>query len=205
MKLSGYFIFAAVMAGMVCAPSAKPAGQLAELYLINSQTEAKIQAQVLNTILGPGKAFIFLEMKAQVKSSADEESKGGVGEVRTTSPEGPAGNEAAAADREEAKTDDKDKKKASTQEQSARQVKKSAEKKEVYKFTIEAMKARILYSADVSPDKLKSVKAALLALYPEKIKAEDIVFVPEVFDSAHAAEAAAGGEMAGQEQEDAEE
>lgn len=71
MKLYGYFIFAAVMAGTACAAQAKPAGQLAELYLINSQTEAKIQAQVLNTILGPGKAYVFLEMKAQVKSSSD--------------------------------------------------------------------------------------------------------------------------------------
>lgn len=183
MKLNRYFVFAAVMAGMVSAVPAKPAGQLADLYLINSQTEAKIQAQVLNTILGPGKAHVFLEMKVQVKSSADEESKGGVGEVRTTSPEGPAGNGAAAADKEEVRTDDKDKMKASTQEQSARQVKKSSEKKTVFKFTLEAMKARILYSADVSPDKLKSVKAALLALYPEKITAEDIVFVPEVFNS----------------------
>jgi len=178
MKLNGYFVFAAAMGGMVCAVSAKPAGELADLFLINSQTEAKIQAQVLNTILGPGKAFVFLEMKVEVKSSAAEESKGGVGEVRTTSPEAPAANEAAAAGEE-----GKDINKASTQEQSARQVKKSDEKKAVYKFTMDSMKARILYSAAVSPDKLKSVKEALLALYPEKIKAEDIVFVPEVFDS----------------------
>lgn len=128
-----------------------------------------------------------------------------MGEVRATSPDGPAGNEAAAVDKEEVKTDDKDKKKASTQEQSARQEKKSSEKKAVYKFTIEAMKARILYNAEVSLDKLKSVKAALLALYPEKIKAEDIVFVPEVFDPGPAGEAAGGSEQAGQGQEDSEE
>ena len=39
MKLNGYFVFAAAMGGMVCAVSAKPAGELADLFLINSQTE----------------------------------------------------------------------------------------------------------------------------------------------------------------------
>ncbi|MDO8804074.1 MAG: hypothetical protein Q7R35_06570 [Elusimicrobiota bacterium] len=197
MKLNGYFVLAAVIGGMVCSASAKAGGQLGELYLINSGTEAKIQAHVLNSMLGPGKAFVFLEMKAEVKSTSDEESKGGVGEVHTTSPERSVENEAAAMGKEEAKKNGKDKKTAS--EQSARQVKKSAEKKVVFKFKVESMKARILHSAAVSPEKLKAVKEALLALYPENIKAEDIVFVPAVFDSAPAAEAAYGQ---GQEDDD---
>jgi len=182
MKSNGYFVFAGIMAVMVSTAPAKSAGQLGTLYRINSETESKIQAQVMDRMLGPGRAFAFLEMKAEVKSNSDETSKDGIGKLNTKMPESPAELETEGTDKEEAKKADKHKKGLSTQEQSASQAKKSAEKKGVFNFTLRSMKLRILHDAALSPDKLKAVKEALLALYPEKLKAEDISFVPAAFE-----------------------
>ena len=90
----------------------------------------------------------------------------------------------AGEDTEEGKKDGKDKKDKkglSTREQSASQAKKSAEKKDVFNFVMRSMKLRVLHDAALSADKLKAVKEALLALYPEKLQAEDISFVAAVF------------------------
>ena len=89
------------MAAMVCAAPAKSDGELGTLYRINSETEGKIQAQVLDRMLGPGRAYAFLEMKAEVKSTADETSKDGIGKMHTTLPEGAAEKESAAAGKED--------------------------------------------------------------------------------------------------------
>ena len=178
MKTYGYFIFAAAMAGLVSAAPARAEGELGELSRLNSGTEAKIQAQVLDSILGPGRAFVFLEMKAQVKTTAEEESKSGVGELHTAKSQE---TEAAATGKEDMKKAGKDKKAGSMQEQTARQVKNSSEAETVYELAIDHMSVRILHNADVSPDKLKAVKDALLALYPGNIKPEDILFVPAAF------------------------
>lgn len=171
---------------MACAASAGSDGKMGTLYRINSETEDKIQARVLDRMLGPGKAFAFLEMKAEVKSNAEETSKGGVGKIHTVSPEGQAEMEEAAADKEELKQAGPGAKGVSTKEQSARQAKKSAEKKDILRFTMSSMKLRILHDAALSPGGLKAVKEALLALYPEKLKAEDIAFVPAAFAPAPA-------------------
>jgi len=182
MKLNGYFVFAGLMAGMACSASARSGGQLGTLYRINSETESKIQAQVLDRMLGQGRAFAFLEMKAEVKSDSDETSKDGIGKLNTRSPESPAEMEAEGADKAAGKKDGTNKKGTSTREQSASQVKKNAEKKDVVNFTLRSMKLRILHDAALSPDKLKAVKEALTALYPEKLKAEDISFVAASFE-----------------------
>jgi hypothetical protein len=175
--MNRYFICALLLAGMACAASASE-DQLGALYRINSETEAKIQAQVLDRLLGPGKASVFLEMKAEVKTTADEESKGGVGEVHTKLPDAPAEKAAAPAGRD----DDKKTAKDQRQEQSARQSKETVEKKDIFRFSVSSMKVRVLHDALLAPEKLKAVKDVLLALYPEKIKPEDIVFVPAAFE-----------------------
>lgn len=186
MRPNGYFVFAGIMAVLVCSASAGSDGQLGTLYRINSETESKMQAQVLDRMLGPGKAFAFLEMKAEVKSDSDETSKDGIGKLLTQMPETPGELEGEAADKEDVKKAGKTKKGKSTKEQSASQVKKSAEKKDVFNFTLRSMKLRVLHDAALSPDKLKAVKGALLALYPEKLKAEDISFVAAAFEPAPA-------------------
>ncbi|MBU2574386.1 MAG: hypothetical protein KKH28_09960 [Elusimicrobia bacterium] len=87
------------------------------------ETEAKMQTRVLDRMLGPGKAFAFLEMSAEITNTADEQSKDGVGELRKTkSSAGSMEEEAEPMGKEEDKKADKDKKALSTQEQSSRQV-----------------------------------------------------------------------------------
>lgn len=189
MKMDKYYVFTAVLAGLVCTASAKSADRLGELYRISSETEAKIQSQVADTLLGPGNAFVFLEIKTEVKSSAEGESKDGIGELRSESPEALPVNEAAAAGKEGGKRSAKDKKSGSTR--TARQAKKSAENKDVLKFIVWPVKVRVLHNAAVPQDRLKAVKEALLALYPEKLKAEDIIFVPAAFPAGSAGKAEA--------------
>jgi hypothetical protein len=50
------------------------------------------------------------------------------------------------------------------------------------------MKMRILHDSAIPAAKIGAVKDALLALYPEKLKAEDIVFIPAAFESRPAPE-----------------
>jgi|GEM_PF-2524053 len=178
MKAAGYFIFAAVLAGLASAASAKSGDMPAALYQMNSEMEAKLQAHVGDTLLGPGNAFFFLEINGEVKNSEEEESKRGIGELRTETPEAAAGTEAAGAGKE-GKKDGKDKRTGSTQ--TARQAKRSAEEKSSFGFQVWPVKVKVLYNADVPQAKLKAVKEALLALYPGKLKAEDIIFIPAVY------------------------
>lgn len=192
MKSVKYIVFAAVLAGMACAASAKSGERLAALYQMNSEMEAKLQAQVGDAMLGPGNAFFFLEIKAEAKSNDEEESKGGVGELRTETPEAPAANEAAAQGKEDGKKDGKDKKHGSMQ--TARQSKKTAERKSSFKFHMWPVKVTVLHNAAVSREKLKAVKEALLALYPEKLKGEDIIFIPAVYDQAPSGKAEASAD-----------
>ncbi|MBU2573389.1 MAG: hypothetical protein KKH28_04860 [Elusimicrobia bacterium] len=179
MKLA-CFIYAGLVACAVVAASAGEGMQLGALYRINSETEVKIQGQVLDRLLGPGRAFVFLETRAEVKRSISEEAKGGIGETRVVSPKGPTEGGADMA------KSDKVQKKVSTQEQRASQEKKSVEANDTFNFTIGSLKLRILHDASVPVGKLQAVKNALLALYPDKVKAENIVFVPAAFEPAPA-------------------
>jgi len=150
-------------------------------YRINAMTEAKIQEHVLDPLLGAGKAHAFLEMTIEVKSSAEKASKGGIGELHRTSSK--VEEEKVIVIKEEGKKDGKDKAKEQTsvQMQTASDEKRTTEESEVLKFTAGGMKARILHDADLPKEKLKAVKEALVELYPGKIKAEDVVFVPAAF------------------------
>lgn len=174
MKLSSF-----ICAGLlVCASGAAFAcegTQLEALYRINRETEAKLQLQVLDRILGPGRAFVFLEMKAEVKSSVSQDLKGGVGETRVMKPkEQDAGAAAAPAA--------KDPKEVATQEQRASQERKSSESTDVLSLSISYVTVRILHENTVPSVKLQAVKNALAALYPGRIDADAIVLVPVVFD-----------------------
>ena len=177
MKPGKYLILATLIAGLARAALAGGEEQAGALYRINGEIEAKIQSQVLDRMLGAGKAFVFLETRAELKTSAEEESKEGVGEVHVKLPPGAAGSEAAAGANKNGEKTAKDK----MSEQSSRQSKKSDEKKNIMGLTVGSMQARILHDASLSQEKLKAVKEALAALYPGKIKPDEIVFVPAAF------------------------
>jgi len=144
----------------------------AALEIKDTETEAKIQAQVLAPMLGPGKAFVFLEVKAKIKTSAEEESKEGVGEAYNKAPE-----EVLGGGKETGK-------KAATSQQSARQVKKTIDQNDTLAFTMTFMRVRILHDAGIPQEKLAAVKAALAAVYAGQLKPEDIAFIPAVFEAA---------------------
>lgn len=126
--------------------------------------EAKIQARVLDPVLGPGAAYPFLELKAELAVSAETEAKTGTGEARTKLP-GTAGDTGGVKE----------------QDQTAKQTKGSSEKKRVTSLTPAAMKLRVFHDAALPQEKLKAVREALAALFPGRLKAEDITFVPAPF------------------------
>lgn len=130
-------------------------------YGLAATEEARIQVRVLDALLGAGKAFAFLELRAELKSSAEEEGKNGAGETRVKLPDADAGKK--------------------TQEQVARNTRGSSEKKISFALAPRAMKLRVLHDAAVPQEKLKAVRDALLALYPGALAAGDITFVAAVF------------------------
>ncbi len=133
------------------------------------EAEAKIQAEVIVPILGPGRGYTFLEAEAIVKVTNDESVKSGVGKTRKSL----KGGEAEKADKGE---------EGSLQEQSARQEKNSSEKKKHVTLELKKMKLKVLYdSGTVGKPALDALKAALLGLYPGRLEADDISFVPAPF------------------------
>ncbi|OGS55179.1 MAG: hypothetical protein A3J79_06565 [Elusimicrobia bacterium RIFOXYB2_FULL_62_6] len=171
------FIYAGLVACAAAAASAGVDGRLGAVHSFTSGTEAKIQAQVLDRMLGPGKAYIFLETAARFKGAISEELKDGVGETRRVLSKDPAGEPAEGADWEKG---------VSSQEQRASQQKRSVSANDAFELTVSSMSVRILHDASVPAKKLEAVKAALLALYPDKLKAGDVVFVPAAFEPAPA-------------------
>lgn len=172
MKLT-CFLYVGLLAWASGAVSAGADGRLNAVYSFNSGTEAKIQAQVLDRMLGPGRAYVFLETTAWFKGARSEEVKDGVGETRRVVPKGSAGDLGEGLEGE-----------SSTQEQRASQQKRSVTANDAFNLTMSSMAVRILHDASVPAKKLEAVKGALLALYPENLKAEDIVFVPAAFEPA---------------------
>lgn len=142
---------------LAAAPAAADCG-CAQAGLVSAE-EARIQAKVLDALLGPGKAFAFLDLKAELKTSEEEEGKSGTGEARTKLPD--AGQK--------------------TQEQMARQTRGSSEKKVSSRLELKAMKLRVLYDAALPQERLKAVRDALLALYPGALADGDIAFVAASF------------------------
>ncbi|OGR81010.1 MAG: hypothetical protein A2X32_08695 [Elusimicrobia bacterium GWC2_64_44] len=161
MKPYALIIFSAAV--LAAGPAA--GGGLAEaVRAMTAGTEARIQERVLDPMLGRGAAHAFLEMKAELASAETEESRSGYGEARTRLPD--AANEEGGL---------------KEQSQLARQNKASAEKKTVLGLAPGAMKLRVLHDASVPQEKLKAVREALAALFPGKLRAEDITFVPAIF------------------------
>lgn len=164
------FVFAAaalLAAGTVRAED----GKVGALYRMNSETEAKIQAHVLDTLLGPGKAFAFLEMQVELRSLGESQSKSGTGEMSAEIGDAPLpGKDAVDPGSKEKK-----------QKQRSSQTKKSAEKKDSFGLEPRAMKLRLLHDASVPAGRLKAVVEALAALYPGSLKPEDITLVPAAF------------------------
>lgn len=151
---------------------------LGEVYRISSDTENKIQSQVLDVMLEPGRAYAFLDLKAELRVSSEGEEKSGVGET----------HKKAAGEEENKKGEGRE----NMQEQSAKQSKKSSVRKEVLGLELGSMKLRILHDAALPAARLKAVKEALLALFPGKLEAKDITFVPAPFQAEGFSEADAG-------------
>lgn len=126
--------------------------------------EAKIQVRVLDPILGRGAAYPFLELKAELAVTSESEGKTGTGELRTKQPGAPGGSGG-----------------MKEQDQTAIQTKGSSEKKTITSLAPSAMNLRVLHDAALPQEKLKAVREALAALFPGKLKAEDITFVPAPF------------------------
>ena len=150
---------------LLAAPGAAgDCGCAAEAQILTDALEAKVQAKVLDPLLGRGAAYALLELKAQVDSSSEEHGRFGTGEAHTLLPvESPA------------------KGGSKTQNQKAVQSKNSSEEKTVLKLAPAAMKLRVLHDSALTPEKLKAAREALLALFPGVLKPEDIAFVPAEF------------------------
>lgn len=150
----------AAFAAVLLAGPAGAGGCGGELMEITGALEAKIQARALDPILGRGAAYPFLELKAELAVSEESEDKTGTGELRSKQPGGAGTKE---------------------QDQTARQTKGSSEKKTVMSLAPSAMKLRVLHDAALPQEKLKAAREALAALFPGRLKAEDITFVPAPF------------------------
>lgn len=167
MKTLNHLILSAVLlAGAASYAAAADRDGLRDVYDICADTESKIQTQVLDPILGMGRAYVFLEAGAELVSSAERESKSGRGKMHK-----------AQAKAEEGKGADKD----AMQEQTASQEKNSSEARRSLRMELSGMKLRILHDSSVPAKALKEVKEALLALYPGRLKAGDIVFIAAPF------------------------
>jgi hypothetical protein len=177
MKLTGYFICGVLLAAAGGAASAGADKQLGAVYSFNSGTEAKIQAQVLDRMLGPGQAYVFLETTVWFRGAISEEVKDGVGETRRVLAKEPAADPGAGLDSEKGD---------SSQEQRASQQKRSATASDAFSLAVSSMTVRILHDAAVPQKKLEAVKAALLALYPAILPADKIIFVPAAFEPVRA-------------------
>ncbi|MDO8806752.1 MAG: hypothetical protein Q7R35_20260 [Elusimicrobiota bacterium] len=176
MKLTGYFFCGVLLAWAAAAASAGADKQLGAVYSFNSGTEAKIQAQVLDRMLGPGRAYVFLEATAGFKGAISEELKDGVGETRRVLPKGSAESAGEGLEGGESRQG------VSTHEQRASQEKRSVTTNDAFNLTVSSMAVRILHDASVPAGKLQAVKDALLALYPSVLEANKIVFVPAAFE-----------------------
>lgn len=154
-----------LIAALLLGAAAARAGDcgLGALHRMNSDAEAKIQAQVLDALLGKGKAYAFLEMKAELFSTGRSEAKSGTGEMTNSKGEGKGEAE------------------EKSQKQTAVQDKKESESREGHALAPREMKLRVLHDAALPAGKLKAVKDALAALYPGALKPEDITFVPAAF------------------------
>lgn len=159
-------LYAFVLAGPVSGVQAADREALRDVYDICADAESKIQTQVLDPLLGQGRAYVFLEAGAELISSSELERKSGKGKVSKAQPQA-----------EEGKAQDKD----SVQEQTASQEKNSSESRRALRLELSGMKLRILHDSSLPAKALKEVKEALLALYPGRLKAGDIVFVPAPF------------------------
>ncbi len=167
MKSARYLFAAVFLFSGVCRLSADEVSDSARGAV--KEAEAKIQVEVVAPILGPGRAYTFLEAEAIVRITNDEVTKSGVGKTRKSM----KGAEAEKADKDV---------EGSLQEQSARQEKNSSEKKKRVSLELKKMKLRVLYdSAAVGKPALEALKAALLGLYAGKLEAGDITFVPAPF------------------------
>lgn len=158
--------------------SAGDCAALGEVYRIGSDIESRIQVQVLDVMLEPGRAYAFLEVKAELRVSSEEEGKSGVGETHKTLAGEEGGKEGEG--------------KESMQKQTAKQTKKSGVHKKTFGLELGSMKLKVLHDAGVPADRIKAVKQALLALFPGKLEAKDIVFVPAPFQEEGSSEDPAG-------------
>lgn len=142
-------------------PAAAADSALGETYNMIGDAEAKIQEQVLDPMLGPGQAYVFLEAEAELYIVSKGEVKTGVGELLSSK-----------ADAADAGKDGE-----KTQKQTATQEKTDTATRDVYSLELRSMRLRILHDAKLPAEKLEAVKKALLALYPGRLKAADIAFV----------------------------
>lgn len=152
-------------AALLAMPAAAGGGGAGEMQGLTDGMEAKIQTRVLDAMLGRGAAFAFLEMKAELTSAQEEQSRSGTGEVRTELP---------------AESAEKNAKKK--QGQTAVQAKGSSERKTVLGLVPVTMKLRVLHDAALPQEKLKAVREALAELFRGELKPEDLVFVPAVLE-----------------------
>jgi len=161
MKLTLYVLAAAFLAAPAAAGDCGCAG---DAQAMTDALEAKVQAKVLDPVLGRGAAYALLELKAQLDASREESGRSGTGEAHTLLPvESPA------------------KGGSKTQNQTAVQSKNSSENKTVLKLAPASMKLRVLHDSAVPPERIRAAREALLALFPGALKAEDIIFVPAAF------------------------
>lgn len=172
-------IFAFCLTGMLAAgASGKDCAALGEVYRIGADLENKVQSQVLDAMLEPGKSYAFLEVKAELRASSEGEEKSGTGETRKKI----SGEEAP----------DKSEGRENMQEQKARQVKRSLDRKETFRLELSGMKLKVLHDSAVPPARLKAVKEVLLALFRGKLEAADLIFVAAPFQLQGFSEATAG-------------
>jgi len=160
MTINAYLLAAALL--LPAWPAAAEGSALSETYDMIGDAEAKIQEQVLDPLLGPGRAYAFLDAEAELYVTSKGAVKSGVGELLSRKAD-PA---------------DAGKEGEKSQKQTATQEKTDTESRDVYSLELRSMRLRILHDSALPAEKLEVVKKALLDLYPGRLKAQDIVFVP---------------------------
>jgi hypothetical protein len=136
---------------------------------IETVTADRIQAGVLNPILGPGKSSAFVRLTLIVKNDVDYSERGGVGKSsRALSDAKGAASKPSSTGEPIADDDDR------TQE-SHQSVDKTNDRTAVSREYAD-FKIVVLHDEKLPPKKIEEVRAALLAIYEPELKAGDIRF-----------------------------
>jgi len=146
---------------------------LSEIDTILRGIESKIQSQLLDPILGPGRGFAFVDAQFEVQRIQRENSKNGTGYAVKKDFDAPKAQEPA---------DLLEPSSGSEKGQVSKQSKTNSENVRRYRLVPQDFSVRIVHARSVPEDELAELKRVLSQAYADSLKLEDIAFVPARFD-----------------------